>query len=588
MKRSEQKKEDTWDLESLFETSEAWKQRYDETLTDLPALKKSEGKLKDSEALFATLEKLTEILIKLEEVSSYAMLSYEADAESKENQQNYGLASVLMANFSETISYLEPEIMALDEATVREWMKEPRYEPYRVWIDKLFHNKPHTLSQKEERILALNAEASSACSEAFHDLNDVDMKFGSIDGIELTHASYQTFLHNPDPKIREKAYKQYYDTFDSHKHVLARLYSGSVKQDIFEARSRNYKSTLEAALYPDNVSEAVYRNLIVAAHDGFPELHRYYEVMARVLKQDMLHHYDVYLPLVSGIETNIPYDQAVEMIKNAVAPLGEEYQTTLVNGLTSERWVDKYENAGKRSGAFSSGGFTGKPYILTNYRADLLNSVFTLIHEGGHSMHSYYSARNNPFMSYNYTIFEAEVASTFNEELLFRYLLNTTDDKKMKAYLLSDKLASLVATFYRQTMFAEFELLSHEEAEKGGVVTLDFIRSTYRELLKSYFGPVMELEDVSDLEALRIPHFYRAYYVYKYATGQSAAIKLVDNVTGGGERERDAYLGFLKSGGSKYPIDSLKAAGADLSKKESLLSTVKYFGSLLDEFEKLI
>lgn len=589
MKRSEQKLNDTWDLSGLFTDTTSWQKSYEELGAEIDALPSLQGKLAESsDSLYKALTQMKEIGRKLEAVCSYAFLCYEADASDSANQELNGKANVIAARFGQNTSWFEPELMEIPTETLSAWASEERYEEYRIYLDKLLHMKSHTLDKQGEHLLALNAEASSTASEAFHDLTDVDLRFEDVAGTPLTHASYASLIRNPDEKIRKEAYEKYYKVFEANQHVLARLYAGSVNQDIFYSRARGYASSLERALYPDNVPAEVYRNLIDTVHKGFPVLHHYYEVMAKVMGKKKLKHYDVYVPMVSGVESHYTYDEAVELIRNAVAPLGEEYQKTLVSGLTTERWVDRYENEGKRSGAFSAGCYTGNPYILTNYKEDVLNSVFTLIHEGGHSMHSYYSVRNNPFMSYSYTIFEAEVASTFNEELLGHYLLANSKDEKMKAYLLSTKLGDIVATLFRQTMFAEYELLVHEEVERGGVATVDFLRKTYRSLLEAYFGPIMEFEETSDLEGLRVPHFYRAFYVYKYATGISASIALSQRVLNGGDKEREDYLGFLRSGGSQYPIDSLKKAGVDMSKSESIQSAIDYFTKLLGDFEALI
>lgn len=589
MKRSEQKLNDTWDLSSLCIDINDFNSRYNKLLKDLPILSSFNGKLSlDSDNLFNALEFIKTYLQEAECISSYALLRFEADASDNENAELAGKASILQAKIAEALSYLEPEILSIDRDKLEKIIAEPRFDEYKIFISKIIRFAPYTLTKNEERILSLNAEASEAPSRAFHDLTDVDMDFGFVNGEKLTQSSYMSLIRNSDENIRREAYLKFHTTFAKNQHVIARLYEGSVNQDIFSSRARGYSSSLSASLFSDNVSEDVYRNLISAVHEGFPVLHRYYKLLAKVIGKDKLKHYDVYQPLVKNIKCNYSYDDAVCIIKEAVSPLGKEYQEILVKGLTTERWVDRYENEGKRSGAFSAGCFTGKPYILTNYKEDVIDSIFTLIHEGGHSMHSYYSAKNNPFMHYNYTIFEAEVASTFNEQLLSRYLINNSHDNKMKAYLLSHEISSIVATLFRQTMFAEYELLIHEAVERGEVATAEFMRKTYKSLLESYFGPIMEFEDVSDIECMRIPHFYNAFYVYKYATGISASIALADRVLEGGEKEREDYLSFLKSGGSKYPIESLKLGGVDMSKKESVEKAIKHFGTLLDQIEEII
>ncbi|MDD7417162.1 MAG: oligoendopeptidase F, partial [Spirochaetales bacterium] len=440
----------------------------------------------------------------------------------------------------------------------------------------------------------------------FSMLTNVDMDFGEIEisatnnsgtGVSdcvktkmpLTQSTYSVFMENPDRKIRKEAYEKFYAGFDSHKNTLATLYTGNVQQDVFEARARGYKSSLERALYPDNVPLSVYTNLIETVHKNLPVLHKYYSIRKRALKLDELHHYDVYAPLVDELKISTPYDEAVEIVKDALSPLGKNYTDILCGGLKNG-WVDKYENKGKRSGAFSSGAYTGYPYILLNYKDDSIRDVFTIAHEGGHSMHSWFSAHNNPFSCYDYTIFEAEVASTFNEELLFQYLLKkakSDNNEKMQRYLICTHTSDILATLHRQTMFAEFELKAHELVENGTPLSIDVLRSEYRKLLELYFGPEMVFEDASDLEGLRIPHFYNSFYVYKYATGISASLALSQRVLNGGQQELDDYFTFLKSGGSRYPIDSLKVAGVDMSSSKPIQAALDTFANLVSQMDAI-
>jgi oligoendopeptidase F len=417
------------------------------------------------------------------------------------------------------------------------------------------------------------------------------LDFGHIDTPEgklpLSQSSWSVFMENHDRAIREKAYKAFYKAFNAHKTTLAALYSGSVKQDVIRARIRGYASARAAALFPDDVSGEVYDNLVATVSANLSPLHRYYSLRRRVLKLDELRHYDVYVPLVAGVKKTTSWDEAVLMISKALAPLGDEYVSTLREGLFG-RWADRYENKGKRSGAFSAGSYSGDPYILMNYKEDAIRDVFTMAHEGGHSMHSWYSAASNPFMQYNYTIFEAEVASTFNEELLFRYLEQTADSAELKRYIVNKRADDFLSTLYRQTMFAEFEKRSHELEEGGTPLTLDVLRGEYRKLLEKYFGPEMVFEEESDLEGLRIPHFYHAFYVYKYATGISASYALAERVLSGGAKERGDYFAFLKSGGSRFPIESLKLAGVDMSTPAPVEAACKAFGRLVDQLETLL
>ena len=356
---------------------------------------------------------------------------------------------------------------------------------------------------------------------------------------------------------------------------------------MYYAKVRNYKSTLESALFPDNVPLAVYDNLITSIHKQLPALHHYYDVRRRKMHLKDIHHYDTYVPILSAIASRHTWDEAVETVLTALAPLGDEYGKVLSEGLKN-RWCDRYENRGKRSGAFSSGSYDSNPYILMNYQPDVLDHVFTLAHEAGHSMHSHYSCKNQPFTYYQYSLFVAEVASTFNEQLLSGYLLKNAKDKQERAYLLNRQIDAIRSTIFRQTMFAEFEKLTHASVEAGEPLTLDRIKQLYHGLLKAYFGPEFTIDPELDLECLRVPHFYRAFYVYKYATGMSAAIALVHRVTNGGEQELQDYLGFLKGGCSKDPLDLLRGAGVDMEKPDRVDSALKQFGSMVDELDSLV
>ncbi len=587
--RSEQKRDDTWDLSQLVNTPDEW----DKDIAKLKERAKEAIKYKgtlntSSDSLYSALNYLKECYIELERLGSWAFLSYSADSTNPDVQRRLGVYQQVEAEFATALSFFDPELLEIPEDKISLWSKEPRFEEYRIYLEKARMFKAHILSQKEEELLALYSPLSDSAQEAFQDLDNIDLDFGTINGEKLTHSTYSKFLHSENEEIRKSAYMQYYKEYEKHQGVISRLYSASIKNDIFLSKARGYKSSLDKALFPDKLPESVYTSLIESVNSSLPVLHDYYSLRARLMGKEKLKHWDVYTPLVKEKQSRHTYDEAVAIIKEAVKPLGKEYQEILIKGLTTERWVDKYENKGKRSGAFSAGGYIGNPYILTNFEEEVINSIFTLIHEGGHSMHSYYSVRNNPFMSYNYTIFEAEVASTFNENLLFRYLLNSADTKEEKASLIGKKLDDIVATLFRQTMFAEFELIAHKSAEEGIPTTSSWFRSTYRGLLEKYFGSIMELEDVSDLEGLRVPHFYRAFYCYKYATGISASIALSERVLNGGEKERDEYLSFLKSGGSSYPLESLKKAGVDMSTPAPVKAATDYFATLLKELESLV
>ena len=459
-------------------------------------------------------------------------------------------------------------------------------------FERLVRYKPHTLTDNEERLLAMQGEMAQAASAAFRQLNDADLRFGQIEDhegneTELSHATFSQFLICPERKVRRCAFDQYYQQFDAHKNTLSATLCGSIQRDVYYARARNYESSLEAALFPDNVPVDVYDNLISAVRDSLPSVHHYLDVRRRKMGLKDLHHYDTYVPILSDIKKQHSWDQAVDVVLESLRPLGSDYTKVLEAGLRG-RWADRYPNRGKQSGAFSCGSFDGDPYILMNFKPEVLNDVFTLTHEAGHSMHSWYSAKNQPYQYYNYTIFVAEVASTFNEQLLTEHLLKNAEDDNERAYLINNELDGIRATVVRQTMFAEFEKRTHEMAEAGEPLTVDSFRSVYRELLDAYFGPDFVIDKSLELECFRIPHFYRAFYVYKYATGLSAAVALSRRVLSGGPQELSDYLSFLAGGCSKDPLDLLRDAGVDMSSPEPVRTTLKRFKKLTEELDQLI
>lgn len=581
-----------WDLTSLFKDREEWEQTLNEFEKQKESFVRFKGTLRSGKDLYQALEAYEKILKTGERLGNYAFLMQTADLGDSESKELYSRYIISATDFETKSSFFVPEITALDDSLVEEFYRLDKDRLYSVYVEKLLRMKPYILSEKEERIISLFSTSLQTPNNTFSVLTNVDMDFGEVktkEGkIPLTQSSWSSFMQNPDRKIREEAYRQFYGCFEKNKNTLGELYSGSVNSDVAEAKIRGYGSSLEMALYKDKVPVEVYKNFISAVHKGFPVLHRYYEVMKKVLGVKELRHYDVYMPMVQLENSRkTSYEEAVEIIRKALSPLGQDYTDVLCKGLLNG-WVDRYENKGKRSGAFSSGAYTGYPYILLNYKDDLIRDIFTLAHEGGHSMHSYYSAKNNPFMHYDYTIFEAEVASTVNEELLFRYLWENPASRTEEAWLLSTRLGDIVATLFRQTMFAEYEMLTHQILEEGRPLTLEVLRNTYMTLLRDYFGPAMEFEPESDLEGLRIPHFYRAFYVYKYATGISAALDISSSILSGDKEKLDGYFNFLKSGGSRYPLESLKLAGVDLSASGPIDNAVKIFESLLEKFEKIV
>ena len=592
--RKDVPEKDKWDLSSIFKSINEW----EEALKEIPLLTKKvtvfKSKLADSSStLLECLKALEAASLKVETVYHYASLLHEADEDDTKAAEMEGKAVIAYTQMQSELSFIDPEIQAIDEAKLSEWIKLPEFADYKIYIEKLLHFKPYILSEKEERILSLQSQSAQTAENTFSVLTNVDMNktFGSVkingEELQLTESTYSLFMHSQDRKVREEAYKKFYAKYEEHQNTIASLYAGNVNQDVFSMRARGYSSSLEQALYGNKVPLSVYHNLIDCIHKNLDTLHKYYKIRKRALGLDELRHYDVYVPLVKSVETKTSYEEAVEIVRNALAPLGKEYTDRLCNGLLNG-WVDRYENAGKRSGAFSSGSYIGDPYILLNYQEENIRDVFTLAHEGGHSMHSWYSVHNNPFMCYDYTIFEAEVASTFNEELVFEYLLKNAKDDEMKKYLLAMRADDILATLHRQTMFAEFELKAHEIVEGGNPLTPELLRKIYRELLELYFGPEMHFENNSDIEGLRIPHFYSSFYVYKYATGISAALALANRVLNGGDKEREDYFKFLKSGGSRYPIESLKIAGVNMESTEAVQAACDEFAKIVYQLDKLL
>ena len=592
-KRSQVKTADTWDLESLFASDAAWEKAFTAWEKKIDGYAKFEGTLAQGATQLANCIKFH---LKMERdgerLGVYAFLRTTED----QADSNYQRMSARLQNAGsragQAASFFQPELMAISAAKIKKMLADRKLAPYRLMLERLLRFKPHTLSDKEERLLAMQSEMSSAASQVFRQLNDADMRFGTVkdaDGaaVELSHSTLSLLLQSEKRSVRKNAFHQYYAQYTAHEHTLAATLNGSVQRDIYYAKARGHDSALGAALFPDNVPRSVYDNLIASVHDHLPSLYRYFEIRRRRMKLRDIHHYDTYVPILSDVKVRNTWKQAVRKTTAACEPLGSEYCEVMERGL-SGRWCDRYENQGKQSGAFSCGTFDGDPYILMNYQADVLNHVFTLAHEAGHSMHSYYSAKSQPFQYYDYTIFVAEVASTFNEQLLGKYLMDRAKTKEERAYLINKEIDDVRGTIIRQTMFAEFEKLSHESAEANEPLTLDRFKEIYRGLLEQYFGPDFVLDDEMSLECLRIPHFYRAFYVYKYATGLSAAIALSQRVLNGGEKERKDYLNFLKGGCSKYPLDLLRDAGVDMESRQPVDAALEHFGRLVDELDELL
>ncbi len=592
--RSEIAESDKWDLTRLFPNVSKWQEDFAWLQQSYPQIEQWRGRVGESaRTLAAVLEFEKTLEMKLERLYHYASLQLAEESTNNAYLARMGQVQNLMTKLGEATAFVVPEILAIDDATFAKFLADPLLAEWRIKLRKIRRMKPHVLSAAEERLLALSSVALSGYDDTFSQLTDVDMKFGvMIDetGRErpLTQSSFSSFLVKRDPALRKRAFHQFYAEFRDHQYTLAAALAYSVKADVFHARARNYPSALEAALFPDDVPVAVYDGLIRTVRANLEPLFRYFDLRRRVLGLAELHHYDTYVPLVPEIETRFTFEQATEMVLNALAPLGREYTGTLAEGLRAQRWCDRYESKGKRSGAFSSGSYGAPPYILMNYKEDVFSDVYTLAHEAGHSMHSWFAQNSQQFQDYEYPIFLAEVASTFNEELLTHYLLETTADPRMRAYVINRHIDELRGTLFRQTMFAEFEKIIHAIEESGDALTLDVFKSEYHKLLETYFAKNFALDPELDLECLRIPHFYHAFYVYKYATGISAAVALSQRVLSKEPGAVEAYLDFLRSGGSRFPLETLRAAGVDMASPAPIERTLRVFKQRLDELEALL
>jgi len=591
--RAEILESDKWDLTQLFADVSKWQEDFSWLQRTYPKLQDWKGRVGGSaKALAGVLEFEKSLELKIERVYHYASLQLAEDSANNEYLARIGQVQNLLTKIGEAAAFVVPEIQAIDDETFAKFIVDPMLAEWRIKLHKIRRLKPYVLSEPEERLLALGSVALSGYDDTFSQLTDVDMKFGLLTdetGRErpLTQSSFSSFLVKRDHELRKRAFHQFYAEFQDHQYTLAASLAYSVKADVFRARARNYSSALEAALFPDDVPVGVYNGLIKSVRANLKPLFRYFDLRRRALGLRELHHHDTYVPLVPEIEARTSFDQAVEMVLGALAPLGKEYVDVLAEGLRG-RWCDRYETKGKRSGAFSSGSYGAPPYILMNYKDDVFADVYTLAHEAGHSMHSWFSQNSQRFQDYEYPIFLAEVASTFNEELLTHHLLEETSDPKMRAYIINRQIDDLRGTLFRQTMFAEFEKIIHAIEESGDALTLDVFKSEYHKLLETYFAKNFVLDPELDLECLRIPHFYHAFYVYKYATGISAAVALSERMLSGESGSVAAYINFLRSGGSKFPLETLQAAGVDMTTPAPIESTLRLFERRLDNLEALL
>jgi oligoendopeptidase F len=590
--RSEVLPADTWDLTPLYRYEEEWEQDFKALQAEYVGISAFRGTVGESaQKLREVLEFEKRIDMRIEQLNQYAALRVAEDSSKDSSLSREARLENLRVRIGEAFSFLVPEIQAIPDEAFDRYISDLALAEWVIPLKKLRRLKAHTLSAGEERLLALGSSAMRGHHETFSQLTNVDMKFGSVrDGSgnerALTLSSFSSFLQQREPEVRREAFHRFYAEFKDHEFTLASALGSSIRADVFDSRARNYPSAIEAALFVDDVPLSVYENLISTVRSSLPPLYRYFDLRRRILGLEEIHHYDTYVPMVADVQTNVAWDEAVELVLGALAPLGQEYFSILRAGLREGRWCDRYENKGKRSGAFSYGTYTSPPYIMMNYKPDVFADVYTLAHEAGHSMHTWYAKQTQSYQNYHYPIFLAEVASTFNEILLTEHLLKTTNDERMRAYVINRQVDDLRGTLFRQTMFAEFERATHGAEEAGDPLTLAGFKKVYRGLLDTYFGPDFAIDPELELEGLRIPHFYSAFYVYKYATGISAAVALADQVLESGDATR--YLNFLRSGGSKFPIETIAEAGVDMASPAPVAAALRLFERRVGELAKLL
>ncbi len=585
---------DRWDLRQLYPETSDWLRAFEALEGRFADIDRFRGKVGESAAaLRDCLEFEKGLDLEIERLHHYAMLQMSENGADAGALERAGRLKSLLTRIGEACSFTAPEIQAIPDGTFAGYLADPVLVEWVASLGKLRRFKPHTLSGSEERILALGGAALHGYNDTFSQLTNVDMKFGKVEDAdgnrrELTQSTFASFLNNRERRVRKDAFHGFYAEIKDHAYTLASCLGSSIKADVFRARARAYPSALKAALFADKAPVSVYEHLIASVRSRADVLHHYYDLRRRLLGLDDVHHYDTYVPLVGEVETHYTYEKAAALVVDALRPLGDGYTSTLREGMLEGRWVDRYESKGKRSGAFSSSSYGNPPFILMNYKADVFSDVYTLAHEAGHSMHTWFSQREQSFQDYHYPILLAEVASTVNEQLLTHHLLEITDDPKMRAYVINRQIDDLRSTLCRQTMFAEFEMRTHALEEAGEALTLDSFKAVYRELLDVYFGERFTIDAELELECLRIPHFYSAFYVYKYATGISAAVALGEGIIAGGEAEVGKYLAFLKAGGSQYPLDTLRRAGVDLEERDPVERALDLLERRIGELEGIL
>lgn len=591
--RSEINSKDKWDIEAMYPDEANWETDLQTALQKTQEFAAFAGSLTNgSDSLLAALTLRDEIWQTLERAFVYARMRRDEDNTSEKYQAMTDRIGTELAKVSAAMSFFTPELLDVEEELIQGYIQEnPGLVVYRHAMKCLFREKAHVLTHAEENILAQMSEITGATEDIFTMLNNADLKFGNINGedgqpVELTHGNYITFMESHDRQVRKSAFETMYQSYEALSNTLATTYSYNTKTDVVSSRIRKYSSARASALSGDNIPESVYDNLVRAVNDNLPALHKYMHLRKKLLGVESLQMHDVYVPLIKLPKREIPFHEAVEIMLESLSPLGETYLEGIRAGV-SQGWIDVYENQGKTSGAYSFGCYDSKPYILLNY-TDTLKDVFTLVHEMGHSMHSYFTRATQPFVYGGHSIFTAEVASTVNENLLMKDLLQKETDSVMRKYLLNMHIESFRTTLFRQTMFAEFEALTHKTVEEGGSLTAQWLCQEYKKLNEKYFGSALADDDYIQYEWARIPHFYRAFYVYKYATGYAAAAALSDGILKEGVPAKDRYIEFLKTGESDDPIELLKIAGVDMSSTKPVESAMEVFKNLVDEFESLV
>lgn len=583
----------TWDLESMYENEERWEADLSDVMNKAGDFEKYKGRVgESSEILLNVLKDMGQLFRKIYNVYVYANMKLDEDTRVGNSQALYDRAMSAYVKVQEKTSFVTPEILQLDASTIKKYLDESEeLRLYEQYLDNILRKKEHVLTVQEENLLAQMGEIANAPDKIYSMLNDADIKFPTIedeDGkeVEITQGNFIPLMESKKREVRKAAFEGLYSTYENFKNTFAQTLNGKAKANIVNARIRKYNSAMEASLDENNIPVSVYENLLTSINNNLDSMYKYMRIRKRALGLDELHMYDLYTPIVKDIDFKIPYEESKELILKGLKPLGEEYISVLKEGFNN-RWIDVYENKGKRSGAYSSGSYDSKPFILTNYH-DTLDSVFTVAHEMGHSVHSYFTNKNQPYIYSGYSIFLAEIASTTNELLLLDYMLKNTGNDKEKLYLLNHYLEQFRTTVFRQAMFAEFEKSIYEYVEKGGALTADYLCDTYKELNKKYYGPDVVIDDRIAIEWARIPHFYYNFYVFQYATGYSAAVKFSQQILNEGKQAVERYIKFLKSGSSDYPVNVLKSAGVDMTTGEPVDSALKLFGELVDEMDRLI